>query len=312
MFRVDFKNTANAWYLNRMTQILESPVIINCDENALYGIAHIPNPAKHCGVLIVVGGPQYRVGSHRQFLLLARELANHGFPVFRFDFTGMGDSEGEQKTFENIDDDLNAAIGAFYQQQPDLKHVVIWGLCDAASAALFYAYQDSRIKGLVLLNPWVYTTQGAAKTFLKYYYLQRFLSREFWLKVISGQFNLIQSACSFFLMLKETLGFKTNAESQASKVENKQIISKDQPLPERMKQGLQMFQYPLLCILSGNDLTASEFKDLISSDAEWQKLFCEQRITRQDYDESDHTFSRAVWRNQVAKWTVDWLDSLEQ
>ncbi len=293
-----------------MRQLTEIPLIFSCEENSLCAMAHIPQPSKQCGVLIVVGGPQYRVGSHRQFLLLARDLASNGFPVLRFDYTGMGDSEGEQKTFENIDADLRAAIDAFYQQHFDLKHIVIWGLCDAASAALFYAYQDQRVKGLILLNPWVYTTQGAAKTYLKHYYLQRLLSRELWSKIFSGKFDAVASIASLVSMIKKMLSVSPSENIDKEHTNAIQAISPDLPLPERMKQGLERFKYPVLCILSGNDLTASEFKELIVADSGWQQLFNQQRVQRLNFDESDHTFSRAVWRNQVSKWTLDWLQNL--
>ena len=298
-----------------MTQITETPIVFDNEANALYAIAHLPEPSSNCGVLIVVGGPQYRVGSHRQFLLLARELAEHGFPVLRFDYTGMGDSEGEQKTFENINADIRSAIDAFYQQQPGLSHLVIWGLCDAASATLFYAYQDQRVTGLILLNPWVYTAHGEAKTFLKYYYLQRLLSRELWSKIISGKFNAVNSICSLVAMIKKMIGASNssaNNTTDSNTTITSEEISADLPLPERMKQCLQRFQHPVLCILSGDDLTAREFKDVVAADAGWQQLFSQQRIQRLDFDESDHTFSRAVWRDQVAEWTVDWMQKLEQ
>ncbi|MEE9423656.1 MAG: hydrolase 1, exosortase A system-associated [Methylococcales bacterium] len=295
-----------------MRQLTEIPLIFSCEANSLCAMAHIPQPSKQCGVLIVVGGPQYRVGSHRQFLLLARELASNGFPVLRFDYTGMGDSEGEQKTFENIDADLRAAIDVFYQQHSDLKNIVIWGLCDAASAALFYAYQDQRVKGLVLLNPWVYTTQGAAKTYLKHYYLQRLLSRELWSKIFSGKFDAVASIASLVSMIKKMLSISPSKNFDKEHTNAIQAISPDLPLPERMKQGLERFEYPVLCILSGHDLTASEFKELIAANSDWQQLFNQQRIQRLNFDESDHTFSRAVWRNQVSEWTIDWLQKLEQ
>src|SRR5690349_24048098 len=54
------------------------------------------------GVLLVVGGPQYRVGSHRQFALLCRRLAGRGVPALRFDYRGMGDADGAARTFESV------------------------------------------------------------------------------------------------------------------------------------------------------------------------------------------------------------------
>ena len=76
----------------------------------------------------------------------------------------------EQRDFTDVDADLRAAIDAFCARVPSLREVVIWGLCDAASAALFYAQQDERVTGLVLLNPWAHTEDGHAKATLKHYY----------------------------------------------------------------------------------------------------------------------------------------------
>jgi dienelactone hydrolase len=58
----------------------ESALTFNCAD-ALGGVLARPEQPTRRGV-IVVGGPQYRVGSHRQFLQLARALAAEG--VFRF------------------------------------------------------------------------------------------------------------------------------------------------------------------------------------------------------------------------------------
>ena len=72
----------------------EVPFIFDCQGESLIGILHQPVNAASIGILIVVGGPQYRVGSHRQFLLLARSLSANDIPVLRFDYRAMGDSGG--------------------------------------------------------------------------------------------------------------------------------------------------------------------------------------------------------------------------
>lgn len=71
----------------------------DCGGATLVGILEIPQRPARVGVVVVVGGPQYRVGSHRQFVLFGRALAHAGYPVLRFDCTGMGDSGGEARAY---------------------------------------------------------------------------------------------------------------------------------------------------------------------------------------------------------------------
>src|SRR6187455_154143 len=191
------------------TNVEERPLVVQCNDAWLYGILSLPEKMDSRGVLVLVGGPQYRVGSHRQFTLLARELATHGIPVFRFDCRGMGDSEGDPRDFERLEDDLRCAINRFLQEVPGIDELVIWGLCDAASAALFYAQHDPRVTGLVLLNPWVRTDQGAAKTYLKHYYLTRFFEPEFWSKIWSGRFNYSNATQSLTKTVTQALSVRS-------------------------------------------------------------------------------------------------------
>lgn len=283
----------------------EIPVIFECQGQQLVGMIHQTDVAAAVGVLIIVGGPQYRVGSHRQFILLARHLAKHGIPAMRFDVRGMGDSEGAPRRFEQIDDDIRAAIDCFMASCPELTHVVLWGLCDGASAALFYSYQDHRIKGMVLLNPWVFTEQGAAKTYLKHYYLQRLLSKDFWNKVFSFKFDYASSVASLLSLLKQASG----KSATSNKSDTIARVDKNLDVPICMRECLRQFSKPVLLILSGRDLTADEFKETVKGDPEWQSLLSQSHITRCDFSEADHTFSSAEWREQVACWTREWINN---
>lgn len=279
----------------------ERALSFSCHDSCLYGILSLPEKVISRGVLIVVGGPQYRVGSHRQFALLARDLAAHGVPVMRFDYRGMGDSEGDVRSFENIDDDLCAAINKFFKEVPSLKDLVIWGLCDAASAALFYAYQDQRVTGLALLNPWVRTDEGIAKARLKHYYIARFLELEFWRKIWQGHFNFTEAAQSLSTNISEALAGKKNQATDDS--------CDPAFLPEKMFNGLKRFGGKVLLITSGDDLTAQEFTDLVKASHKWQKLLESPNVKRSNIPKADHTFSRQEWRDQVACWTREWVQS---
>ena len=283
---------------------VERALAFQCKDDWLYGILSLPEQDAGKGLLIVVGGPQYRVGSHRQFTLLARYLAARGISVLRFDCRGMGDSEGERRTFEDFEGDLSCAIDKFFEEVPTLKALTIWGLCDAASAALFYAYSDPRVAGLVLVNPWVRTEQGVAKVYLKHYYLKRLFDLEFWHKLRGGNLSFVTSIQSLFSIAGDAL-----AGGNQMKVASNRMPGDAAPLPERMFYGLSRFEGNILLILSGNDFTAQEFLDLVKGSRKWQKLLTSPRVQRYDLLEANHTFSQQRWRDQVAAWTVTWIES---
>jgi uncharacterized protein len=285
---------------------MEHPLVFEAGGEPLLGILHEGAAGAERGVLIVVGGPQYRVGSHRQFLLLARHLADAGIPVFRFDYRGMGDSGGAQRDFERVGEDIRVAIDVFMGEVPRLREVVLWGLCDAASASLMYAPKDSRVGGLVLANPWVRTEEGLARAFLQHYYLKRVFSRDFWFALVRGRLNPMASARSIGSMLSRVVG---GAMAPSGKQEAGDAgLSPDQPLPDRMAWGWRRFQGSVLVILSGADLVANEFRDTAASAPAWNGLLEQPRVTLRALPESNHTFSRKVWRDQVAAWTLDWIN----
>ena len=291
-------------------RIPERAVVFSCGVERIVAIVSCPEHPLPRGVLIVVGGPQYRVGSHRQFTLLCRALAERGIAAMRFDYRGMGDSEGAARNFEEIQPDIRSAVDQFCAEVPGLREVVIWGLCDAASAALMYAHKDLRITGLVLLNPWVRTMKGLAKAQLKHYYGSRLMDREFWRKVARGEFEFSTAIQSFGGALMMALGGRSRAVADSSDVSILQADSDaTRPLPERMADGMSQFKGKVLVILSGGDLTAQEFESLVHGSGRWGQLLANSRVERRKLPDANHTFSTREWRDQVTVWTAEWLRS---
>ena len=139
------------------------------------------------GVLIVTGGSQTRIGSHRMFERLAAALAEEGYPCFRFDRRGVGDSEGEDPDFRGSGPDITAAAAAFRAAAPQLERIAGFGLCDGATAlALFGA--DARVDSIILANPWLVEAEAGAPppAAIKQHYRDRLMSLDGWKKLLSG------------------------------------------------------------------------------------------------------------------------------
>ena len=281
----------------------EHPVVFECEGCRLIGIVTLPETPAETGVVIVVGGPQYRAGSHRQFTLLARHLADQGIASMRFDYRGMGDSEGDMRNFEEVDADIRAALETLKQHAPKLHRIALWGLCDAASAALYYAHTDARVTDLILLNPWVHSPAGAARVQLKHYYLSRLMQRSFWAKLLSGKVRLSESA--------QSLASATRLASPDAAIVPTDPRHGGPGYVERMFEGLQQFQGNILFLLSGNDFTAKEFIDLTQGDKRWKKIYHSSKIKRETVKEANHTFSTRTWRAQVEAHTTQWISDCD-
>jgi exosortase A-associated hydrolase 1 len=276
----------------------EHALLIPRPASTLVGVLSLPAVPATTAVLVIVGGPQYRVGSHRQFVLLARRLAAKGYAVLRFDYQGMGDSSGPAVDFLSATPDIAAAIQALQERVPQVKSIVLWGLCDAASAALLYVQQsqDNRVSGMCLLNPWVRSEASLARTQVKHYYLQRLRQPTFWRKLLSGK-----------VALGALSGLVQNVRTALSASRPAQAVNA--PFQERMAQAWRGFTGPILLLLSGNDFTAKEFLEYAGTDAAWSGAFQHARLLRHDLPEADHTFSNTVTQAQVENMTLDWLST---
>ncbi|MGH7495707.1 MAG: hydrolase 1, exosortase A system-associated [bacterium] len=287
---------------------MEKPVQFALGHKLLYGILHLPVREHDVVkiVLMVIGGPQTRVGSHRLYAQLARALCDEGVAVYRFDYEGMGDSEGNFVGFEFAGPSIRAAMDYLFGTLSSLQEAIVWSLCDGAAASVMYAPSDrQRITAMILCNPYVHTEQGQAKTILRHYYIRRLLDGEFWQKVFSFRFDAGASFRSFRDLVQKT---RSRANGAATGGEPKP----PEPLPDRVIRGLCAFNRPVRVLLSTNDLTAMEFRDLLQSRAEVQPLLRNKTLTLQFIEGADHTFSNREAKRLALAQTLAALRAFDQ
>ena len=285
-------------------QYEEISVAFGCNGEQLVGVLAAPATVAHSediGLVVIVGGPQYRVGSHRQFLHLSRSLAQAGFPVLRFDVRGMGDSSGPLHAFEDITPDIAAAIHTLQEHMPQVRRIVLWGLCDGASAALLYldTTHDSRVCGACLLNPWVRSEASLARAHVKHYYVDRLKQKEFWQKLLSGRiaFSAVQG---LWRNLQVMLSNGSDTASPATQLSYQ----------DRMVRGWQSTTLQILLLLSEDDYTAKEFLEYVKLNPAWSGLLDSTLLTRQELAGADHTLSVAGTQQAAENKTLEWLKTL--
>lgn len=122
----------------------------------LFGVYHpsgLAGPAQAAVVICAPWGPEY-VRAHRALRQLALRLTRCGCGVIRFDYTGCGDSEGddEQVGLEQWRSDIDAAIGEA-RRRSGARRVFLVGLRLGAALAWRAAEQREDVAGLVLWEP---------------------------------------------------------------------------------------------------------------------------------------------------------------
>lgn len=268
---------------------MEKAVTFHLGAEPMLGILHQAVQSVDTAVLVIVGGPQYRVGSHRQFVELSRYLAAKNISSLRFDLSGMGDSYGAKNEFDQLDTQIKAAIDCLFDSIPKLRKVVLWGLCDGASASLLYAHTDPRVSAMFLLNPWLEDPAAERAVMLKHYYVKRLFSADFWRKLLGGKLNI--------------KGSLTDAGRLVQSPQQTQPASSYQ---QRMLEGAERFDGKIRFVLSGRDLIAQSFATCVNRSKKWSTVM-DSKCALTELKQANHTFSTADYKRQVEQLTAQFI-----
>ncbi len=213
-----------------------------CDARTL--VASLDEASGTTGLLIVSGGNEIRSGAHRGMATLAAEIAGLGWPVLRFDRRGIGDSEGENRGFMSSASDIAAALAAFRRECPQLRCVLGFGNCDAATALILHG---AGLAARVLANPWVIEMPDALPppAAIRDRYARRVRDPQAWAALLTGKIDL--------KALGKGLGRITQRKTETGTV-----------LADRVVERLSERSIPTTIVLCSGDATAIAF------DAVWK------------------------------------------
>jgi exosortase A-associated hydrolase 1 len=233
------------------------------------------------GLLIISGGNEIRSGAYAGQAAMAQHAQALGYPVFRFDRRGVGDSEGENRGFEHSADDIAAALQAFRALAPQLRNIVGFGNCDAATALVLFPDRDA-FSTLILANPW--TIDGAPETDETHSPNVAAIRARYWARLKNPR------------SIIDLLTGKIDVKKLASGLAKASVREPVSDLATRIAANLLEREGPTEILVAESDTTARAFLAAWRS-ATFQNVRAKANISLSSYDTASHSFADPAARN---------------
>lgn len=213
-------------------------ILFSCEGNQLLGT--LDEGSRASALLIVTGGNETRAGAWNGQSRFAADIASRGYPVFRFDRRGTGDSEGSNGEFRSSGPDIAAAIRALRETCPQVSRVVAFGNCDGA-AALMLA-RGHGCDALILSNPWTIEDGSDGKLVpeaVRDHYRRRLTNPAALRRLITGKVSAKGLVRSLFALLQPS--------------------PPDKGLSEELAEGIAAFKGTIRFLVAERDRTGLTF-----------------------------------------------------
>lgn len=305
-----------------------TPVVFkNKNGLKLHGIMHLPEnrPQKKVAVIILSPGIKSRVAPHRLYVKMTERFINLGFPVLRFDFHGLGDSEGEideayaADLYGSIEvgryvDDTISAMDWFVAKY-QIDRFILSGLCGGAITGLLSSAKDERVVGLLeLALPVVLASSNVSyDDFLtpseiklkRDFYMKKLMSISAWRSWI--RFITFQS--DYKLIFKSLLfSKKKNIKSNEDK---KEIAKEKSNWNPHFIPAFDKFissKRKLLLVFAEADRFYWQFKEkfLEGKNIDLKKY---DNVAYHVINQSNHIFSFNEWQRELFDISEEWLQA---
>ncbi|MEW8369097.1 MAG: alpha/beta hydrolase [Candidatus Thiodiazotropha sp.] len=303
-----------------MNSIVETETFKNRNGELLFVITHVPNQVeqKDAVILLLSPGVKMRVAPHRLYNKMADEFVNQGYVVARFDFSGLGDSEGE------IEEDLLAdfyntvQFGRYVNDTVDAmdwaerkykkNRFILAGLCGGAITGLLAGQVDERVEALLSLNIPVildgsnqdktkYLTEGQLDR-LKKNYLKRLFDLKSWLRLLTFKSD-------YKLLFKSLI--RKNKKRDSKKQQDNAVDSNINPLFEPAFMDWIDRSKKMLLIFSGSDRLTWEYNEKFATPNKDKLDAINGGFEVHVVDEANHIFSYKSWYEEMMKLSLQWL-----
>jgi hypothetical protein len=258
----------------------------------------LTEPAKdraHPGAPVVVMwnvGLNHHVGPWRFNVELARDLAARGVSSFRFDLSGLGDSEARRDTSSDHARalaDVKEAM-TFVASRTQATTFALIGFCSSVDAAHVVGVEDDRVVAVVYLEGYAFRTKGFWRR-----YALRVLQRERIVRYLKSSAPRV---------------FGSELVGTGWQVARAAIFAREYPSTERLREdyaSMVAANKKLLFVYVGGDTNYNyrgQFFEMFGSPG------LEQAVDLDYFPSMDHTFFRVPDRRRVLERVTGWICSL--
>jgi pimeloyl-ACP methyl ester carboxylesterase len=310
-----------------MTDRIETVSFANEAGQRLYGTLHLPerpDPALPT-VVLLSPGVKMRVGPGRLYVPLTQMLVAQGCTVLRFDFHGLGDSEGElaepmlADVYNHIEvgryvGDTLSAIG-WLRHSRGCDKFILGGLCGGAITALLAARREPAIVGLLSLGMTVTLASNAAMPG-KYMtssgldrrrrqYFAKLLSPTAWVRLLTfrSDYSVIwHSMKRMFVRGKPAAA----AAAPSVKVDVEQRGNANPLFPPAFFDFLGRGGSALM-IFSEKDRLHNEYKEKFELPFEERLAPVASKIEKHVIADANHVMSLGEWQREMVEKSRAWL-----
>lgn len=288
----------------------------------LFGILEVPEKSKKKDVCIILLSPgvKTRVAPHRLYYKMSQQLCELGYTVFRFDFYGLGDSEGE------IDEEFVAdlygsvAVGRYKEDTIDsmnwveencgIKKIILSGLCGGAITGMLAGVEDPRVVGLFGLGIPVslygsnidktkYISQGQLKD-LRGGYFSKIFDLKSWSR-------LLMFKSDFRVIGKVLMQIINKPKKKSMPVESVNENDDFNPLFATSFFNMASDSRKLLLIYSGGDRLGWEFDEKFSQPYHEKIEKHASNYELYNIEKANHILSAHKWQVEMMTHVKTWL-----
>jgi pimeloyl-ACP methyl ester carboxylesterase len=247
----------------------------------------------------------HRIGPHRLYSELARDLAALGFYVFRIDLAGIGDSAvGESPenlcypatALADCQEAMSVLVGKIGAQR-----FIISGLCSGGDIAFQLGLKDRRVAGVVMMNPRTFCVNDLALVEAykgARYYQDSFFDKAKWVKLLKGKVDLVRVARMVAPKVKGMAVRSVSRVLDRVRPKPKDAEQADVPACLRLMAERGVDTFLLVAVHDpGVDYVDAQFGKKM------QELASVANYRREDLTGTDHTFT-SVWSQQHVRTMV--------